>query len=391
MKQKIGILCSCAVIMSYLAISPVIADIARAFPGTNISAVQMIITLPSLMSLVFSLLAGKLARIFYKKTLILISLTAYLIGGLLPVIFHQSIIFLLVCSGIIGIGNGGMLTLSAAIICDYYTGKERNRMMGLQSAAISGGAMVFSMLGGLLSKNGWSSAYLAFLLLIPCIVITALFMPRGIPEKDAAGNETVTKSSTGNRLALGRSISGYVWFFSAIGFFYYICQNTYNTNVSLYIEEAQLGTAQTTSIATSVYTFSGILAGLLLERLMHATKKYSLIFAMVISSLGLLLAYIGPSLPFIILGGFLCGYGFSTFTPAGTCLVSDHAVAGQRSMSIAIFSTFTNVGSSLSPVIVNAFTGAVGMTTVRSKLIVTAIGLAVVTIAAAVRTAAQKD
>ena len=109
MKKMFGILCSCTAIMSYLAISPVIADIANAFPGANVSAVQMIITLPSLMSLIFSLLAGRLAKRFYKKTLIIISLCAILIGGILPVFFHESLVFLLICSGIIGVGVGGFV------------------------------------------------------------------------------------------------------------------------------------------------------------------------------------------------------------------------------------------------------------------------------------------
>ena len=382
MKQKIGILSSCAIMMSYLAISPVIADISNAFPKTNISVVQMVITLPTLMSLVFSLLAGRLARKFYKKTLIMLSLCAYLIGGLLPVIFHQSIHFLLLCSAIIGVGTGGMLTLSAAIICDYYTGKDRNRMMGLQAASISGGAMIFSLLGGQLSKLGWSRAYLAFLLLIPCMIIVAKCMPKGLLENEA---------SVSSHVKPRRNLSGYVWFFSIIGFVYYICQNTYNTNASLYIQEAGLGGAQTASIATSVYTFSGILAGLMLERLMEIMKRYSLIFAIFITGLGLFLTYASPTLPFIVMGGFLCGFGFSTFTPAGTCLVSDHATLSQRSMSIAIFSAFTNVGASLSPIIVNTLIGAVGMTAVRSKFMLTSIGIAIVMVIAAIRTAAQKD
>lgn len=382
MKQKIGILCSCAVMMSYLAISPVIADIANEFPEISISVIQMILTLPTLMSLVFSLLAGRLAKRFYKKTLIMISLGAYLVGGLLPVLFHQSISFLLFCSGIIGIGTGGMLTLSAAIICDYYTGKDRNRMMGLQAASISGGAMIFSLLGGQLAKLGWSNAYLAFLLLLPCMAIVAKCMPKGVIEQE---------SSVSAHVKPRRNLSGYVWFFSVIGFVYYICQNTYNTNVSLYIDEAGLGTAQTASIATSVYTFSGILAGLLLERLMARMQKYTLIFAIFITGLGLFLTYISPTMPFIVAGGFLCGFGFSTFTPAGTCLVSDHATLSQRSMSIAVFSTFTNVGSALSPIVVNAFISAAGMVTVHGKFIVTAIGIAIVMAIAALRTAAQKD
>lgn len=382
MKQKIGILSSCAIMMSFLAISPVIADISNAFPKTSISIVQMVLTIPTLMSLVFSLLAGRLARKFYKKTLIMISLCAYLVGGLLPVIFHQSIYFLLLCSGIMGIGTGGMLTLSAAIICDYYTGKERNKMMGLQAAAISGGAMVFSLLGGQLAKLGWSNAYLAFLLLIPCMLIVAKCMPKGLLENESSVESHVTRK---------KGLSSYVWFFSIIGFVYYICQNTYNTNVSLYIDEAGLGGAQTASIATSVYTFAGILAGLMLERLMALMKKYSLVIAIIITSLGLFLTYASPSLPFIVMGGFLCGFGFSTFTPAGTCLVSDHATLSQRSMSIAVFSTFTNVGSALSPIVVNAFADTAKITAVRGKFLLTTIGIVIVLIIAAVRTAAQKD
>lgn len=384
MKKMFGILCSCTAIMSYLAISPVIADIANAFPGANVSAVQMIITLPSLMSLIFSLLAGRLAKRFYKKTLIIISLCAILIGGMLPVFFHESLVFLLICSGIIGVGVGGMLTLTPAIICDYYTGEDRNRMMGFQSAAISGGAMVFSLIGGWLSNWGWSRAYLALLLLVPCLFAVILLMPKGIIEQEPEGENRQNHKQR-------RYLSSFIWFISIIGFVYYICQNTYNTNVSLFVEEAGLGTAQTTSIATSVYTFSGIFAGILLQPMMKIMKKYTMIFAIFISGLGLLFAYLAGSMPLVVLGGFLCGFGFSTFTPAGTCLVSDHATLSQRSMSIAIFSTFTNVGSSLSPIIINAVMGAAGIPGVRSKFIVTTIGLVIVLVITGLGCATEKE
>lgn len=54
LKHKIGILCSCFVMMSYLAVSPVIADIAEEFSDVNISTIQMVITLPSLVCLATS-------------------------------------------------------------------------------------------------------------------------------------------------------------------------------------------------------------------------------------------------------------------------------------------------------------------------------------------------
>ena len=132
-----------------------------------------------------------------------------------------------------------MLTLTPAIICDYYTGEDRNRMMGFQSAAISGGAMVFSLIGGWLSNWGWSRAYLALLLLVPCLFAVILLMPKGIIEQEPEGENRQNHKQR-------RHLSSFIWFISIIGFVYYICQNTYNTNVSLFVEEAGLGTAQTT-------------------------------------------------------------------------------------------------------------------------------------------------
>lgn len=60
--------------MSYLAVSPVIADIAEEFSNVDVATVQMVITLPSLVCLVTSLLAGVLVRRFYKRTIILASI-----------------------------------------------------------------------------------------------------------------------------------------------------------------------------------------------------------------------------------------------------------------------------------------------------------------------------
>ncbi len=64
---RIGILVACTSSLSYMAFSPVIASIAEAFPETDVSLIQMIMTLPSLLFIVFSPLAGKLAQFVRKK------------------------------------------------------------------------------------------------------------------------------------------------------------------------------------------------------------------------------------------------------------------------------------------------------------------------------------
>jgi len=134
-KQRIGILSPCLVMMSYLIANTVIADAAAEFSHVSISVVQMLVTLPSLLCLVFSLVVGILARKFDKKTLITASMATYVLGGVLPILFNGNIWILLFFSAVLGAGMGGLVTSTAAIICDYYEGAERSRMLGFQAAA----------------------------------------------------------------------------------------------------------------------------------------------------------------------------------------------------------------------------------------------------------------
>lgn len=370
LKHKIGILCSCFVMMSYLAVSPVIADIAEEFSDVNISTVQMVITLPSLVCLATSLLAGVLARRFYKRTIILISMGCYVAGGLCPLLLNGSIAPLLICSAVLGLGTGGMVTATAAIICDCYRDAERSQMMGLQAAMIGAGGMVFTLLGGWLSQFGWRTAYGAFFLLIPCFVIAVFCLPKGTldAQEDSRGRV---------------HISSYVWIMSLMGFLFYALQNTFNTNISLYMVETGLGTAQTAGLATSLNTFAGLIAGCLMSRIMARLKQYIVPAAFFLAVVGLLLTWLGESVMVILVGGVLIGFGFSTYTPAGSCLVSERVEGAGRSLSLALLSAGNNLGAALSPALVNTLSAQFDQT-VRTKFFIAAAALLIVTTAAGV-------
>lgn len=368
MKHKIGILCSCFVMMSYLAVSPVIADMAAEFGDVSISTIQIVITLPSLVCLATSLLAGALARRLYKRTIILASMGCYVVGGLCPLLLNGSVVPLLVCSAVMGLGLGGMVTATAAIICDCYEGAQRSRMMGLQAAMIGAGGMIFTLLGGWLARFGWRAAYGAFLLLIPCLIITAACLPRGtLDVQEHAGS--------------GLHIPRYVWMMSLLGFLFYTFQNTFNTNISLYMVETGLGTAQTAGLATSLNTFAGLLAGCLLSRIMARIRQFTVPTAFFLAVVGLLFAWLGGGITIILVGGALIGFGFSLYTPAGSCLVSEQVEDTGRSMSLALLSACNNLGAALSPMIVNTLSGWFGPS-VRVKFLTSAAALLIITIAA---------
>lgn len=368
MKHKIGILCSCFIIMSYLTVSPVIADMAAEFSTVGISTVQMVLTLPSLVCLSTSLVAGVLARHMYKRTIILLSMGCYLVGGLCPLLINGSILPLLACSGIMGLGIGGMVTATAAIICDCYEGAQRSQMMGFQSAIIGAGGTVFTLLGGWLSQFGWRAAYGAFFLLIPCFFIAVVCLPRGeLDEPEQAGG----------RLCIPRS----VWAMALMGFLFYVLQNTFNTNISLYMVETGIGNAQTAGLATSLYTFAGLIAGCLLTRIMDRLGQYTVPMSFFLAAAGLFLTWQGKSLIVILIGGILVGFGFATFTPASSFLVAGYADGPERSICLALSSASNNLGGALSPLIVTPLSGWFGPS-VRIKFLVTAAALLAVTAAA---------
>lgn len=363
MKNKIGILCSCFVMMSFLALSSIIADVSAEFPDVNVALIQMLISIPALVAIPVSLVAGKLARYFYKKTLILIAIGAMMIGTYIPLFFNHSAYILLAGSAIVGISLGIMVTISAALICDCYDGEEKSQVMGLQSAFISGGIMVFTMIGGWLSRFGWRATYLTFLFLIPCFIIAAICLPKGNIDKKPEGITT-------------RKMPGMLWFMVVISFLFLVFQCAFNTNVSLYVNETGLGNSGDASVATSVYSFAGIFIGFVLQFIIRKLRIYTISVALVSAMLGFVLTFIGGNMVMIVLGGLLVGIGFAIYTPSMNCLVSDYLASYQRSFGLAILACSTHVGEALSPIIVNSLSGLVAQT-VQVKFIVAAIVLAI--------------
>ena len=76
---------------AFNAFSTVLVDIQSAFPDASATLIQMLLSLPSMISIPMGLISGILCSYFYKKHLVLFSITTMFIGGILPVFWHSSI------------------------------------------------------------------------------------------------------------------------------------------------------------------------------------------------------------------------------------------------------------------------------------------------------------
>src|SRR5690625_2841205 len=154
---------SMATVMAGAAISPALGLIAKAFPDASPTMIKLILTAPSIMIIPFSFLSSYLTSKLTKRTIIMIGLVIYLIGGIGPQ-FVPTIELLLALRLILGAGVGLVMPLSMSLINDYYTGKERTQMMGYNSAFSNFGGIVTMLLAGWLATFGWRTPFNVYFL-----------------------------------------------------------------------------------------------------------------------------------------------------------------------------------------------------------------------------------
>jgi MFS family permease len=349
--------------MMNVALSAILAEISRAFPGTPTSIVQMITVIPGMVALPFSLLAGKVATLITKKTMALFSMVVMLLGGLIPLAAHSSIELLLLSSAIVGMGSGFLIPVTSSLVADFFEGHERSTMMGLQAALINTGGVVFAILGGALAQFQWYYTYLIFLLIIPAIIVFAAMLPQGEVVKDSG--------SVG--LGLNRTIA----YLSMASFFFGLLSTTYSTNVALYLDATHLGDATSAAIAISLFSCVGIIAGLLFGRTSRVLKQYTLPVALGAAALGLALTYVGGSLLMVFAGGLLIGYGLSTLMPYGVFTATQTVAPAATSLAIAVFTASVSLGSFGSPMLINTVAGLTGDGSEKARFLVAAVGLSV--------------
>lgn len=183
---KISILSiSLLTVMASAAISPALAKISQAFPGTDPTLIKLILTLPSLLIVPFSLLGGWLATRMKKKQILLIGLVIYFLGGVgggLATTVNQ----LLVIRGLFGVGVGLIIPLSISLIADFCQKEERARMMGLSGSVSHFGGVVFLLLSGWLACMSWRYSFGVYALSLVIMFMVFFWLPE--PEvKPVAG------------------------------------------------------------------------------------------------------------------------------------------------------------------------------------------------------------
>ncbi len=335
-----AIMAASAIMTISLSLSPMLAEAARAFPNADVATVQLLITLPSLSAMLSTVLAGMLERILSKKQILLLSIILMFLGGFASVLLHNNLSALLVASAFSGLGFGGVQTMTAALIPDYFFNDKRCAVMGYQSTAVVSGSALMVVASGFLAGIRWYYAYFSFALLIPTLLLVFLFLPRGGQKPTA-----VKQEKPNMRL-------GGVWVYVAFNVVFSVFITSYNTNIAMVVEETSLGASGAAGAYNAIFNISGAAMGLVAGMIIRKNVKGSILLSTILCGVGLLFCGIERGVFLLALGSLLAG---AAFTLRAAALFEAAAVENpeKATLGIALVCASGAIGQFLTSIVIN--------------------------------------
>jgi EmrB/QacA subfamily drug resistance transporter len=128
---------------------------------------------------------GKLGDVMGRKYLIIIAIILYTLGKV-GCIFAMNMYWLIACRAFAGLGGGGLVILSQAIIADVTSPRDRGKYLGIMGATFGVATIVGPVVGGwVVEVTTWRAV---FLFTIPFAIIAvigcAVFLPKPKPVEN---------------------------------------------------------------------------------------------------------------------------------------------------------------------------------------------------------------
>lgn len=185
-KLKVSILSlSLLTVMAGAAMAPALGVISEYFSDEKTLFVQMIISMPAVFIFLTSFVFPKLAAKFRARTLLMIGLAFYTIGGCVAGVFN-SIWIVLLMRALVGVGVGIIMPLSTGLLAFYFSPQEQEGLMGWSSAMNNMGGVIATLISGALATVSWHISFLVYLMGLISIVLCAAFMPNDKIQSDEA-------------------------------------------------------------------------------------------------------------------------------------------------------------------------------------------------------------
>lgn len=345
---KIAILAIAVVSQINTIASVIMADLAATFPDASPTAIQYVMQMGMIGGFPISLCVGFLVNRFRIKPMLIVGLAAITIGGGVPIILHGSLVILYACAFIVGAGQGVLAPLLGTMILTSFEGKDKDRMLGLNTTFSTGGATLLLLIAGPLAVSHWVNIYFLYFLAIPVLILVIALLPAG--DKPAAREKGSMKAP----------IPLVAWIQCVLVVLTFVCYVTYPLNVAMFIVGEGLGDAAAAGWGMSIVTVAGAIVGIVFQPIVKRVKMYIGALANVFGLAGMLLLSMATSLTMVYLAGGLLGVFFGIQISGGGYVIGRICKPEQIAPAFSISMSFMTLGIILSPAIINTITPAWG-------------------------------
>lgn len=296
-------------IMAGTTISPSLPAIETNFAdveGVKLLS-RMVLTLPALFVAFCAPLIGGLADRYGRLRLLIGSILLYGLSGISG-LFVESLPALLVGRAALGVAIGGIMTLTTALVGDYFSGSERERYLGLQQAFTGIGGVAFVAAGGVLADYHWRAPFAIYavaLAIVPAVVAFLTEPSRSTPSDQPAAplsKQTVRWPAVAALCALA---------FLVNLFFYFV-----PSQLPFYLRAVGIGAASSAGFALGLHNLVMAGSALAYGRL-RARFSVPVIFiaGLCLMTLGFVLVAFSTTMPSVLFAMAIAGAGLGLTIP----------------------------------------------------------------------------
>ncbi len=333
----------------------------------------LLLSLPSLAIMLSAGVFGWLADRVNRQVLLVVAAVAVAVGGGSGLVV-DSLNAMLVGRIILGVGVAGTMTLALVWGSDLFQGPARARFMGLQGATMSGGGVVIMLLGGALATLHWRGAFAAYLIVIPISVVAFIALAPYVRARKLAPKPTSVSAEAFPWGAL--ALVGPLAFIFMAAFYIVPTRLPFLLSDLGVSNPALIGAVM--ALMTAVSVPGALLYGRIRARVSAMAVFSGSFLAM---GAGLVLVGLAPSVPVVIAGVVLMGFGMGPSMPNYTTHLMAFTPASLRGRASGMLTTAFFAGQFVSPLLSAPLVSGFGLSgafeTLGGALVLLGVALAV--------------
>jgi MFS family permease len=338
---------SCMPVLGAVLLAPVLPSMTQAFagtPGVDI-LVPVVLTVPALMIALLAPVAGMVADRVGRKSLLLVAMVLYSVFGTMP-LWLDSLGTIVASRVGVGIAEAAIMTVCTTLITDYYSGRQRDKYLGMQVLVASLSATAFFALGGALGSQGWRVPF--WLYIAAAIIAVPMAFVLWEPAKDARKAQAAPVPWRQVATPSLVTLFGGIVFYALIVQLPYVLTGLGVTSVGV----IGAGTA-IASLATAVGAFSFRFAA------QHGPAKL-LPVAFGLAAVGLVIVWSATSVPLALAGAVVTSAGTGLLLPTLLTWAVSGLTMEQRGRGTGIWTGSLYIGQFVSPILLGIAASALG-------------------------------